>query len=1011
MQFHRSVHFLLKPHWLFILSLSLTACGGGGSNKSTTNNSVAVSSSSFANSTSSINGTSSSVQTSSSIATTSSSSNTTTSSSIATTSSSIGSSSSSSSSVVVVVDNLAPTISLAASTTNITVATTLNLTATANDNVGVSKVEFYDGASLINSDASSPFSYSVALTSANNGTKTFTAKAYDAANNVASSNSISVTVNIDSTAPTVSLVSSSTNVTAAGNITLTATATDNVGVSKIEFYDGTTLLNTDTVSPFSYSVALTSANNGTKTYTVKAYDAANNVTTSNAISVTVNIVPTLSLVASTTNMLIAENLTLSATATNITGVTKVEFYDGTSLIATDTSSPYSYVIARTNLENGNKSYTAKAYDSSGNIITSTAVNVTVDIDSVFPTVSLTGSATNITAATTLNLTATAADNKAVTKVEFYDGSTLLNSDTTAPYTWAINISGAQSGTHYYVAKAYDASNNITNSNTVNVVVNIDDQAPLINISMAASTNISFVSPYVVNATTSDNVGVTKVDFFIGSNLASTDTTSPFSYTFTPTWEWNGNHVITAKAYDAKNNVAISNALNILVNIPTQDPIDETLVINGPKRVIANTLNTYYTSSQYAPTVTWDWQDQDPTALGFTVNKAWRRPTAAGYAAVSYGDPDDALHSAGLLSGIYVTGTPLAVGEAFSCALKVDGTIACWGDNFYGSLGNNSNVDSRVPVSVSGISGAKAVEAGAMFACAIKSDDTVACWGQNDNDSGARGMLGNNTTTNSSVPVSVTGLTGVVALAVGDNHSCAITGADNKVRCWGRNWYDVLGNPSPDVESFSSTPVEVTGFTDAVAVSAGSYNNCAIKRGGSVWCWGHGYWGQLGNGTNTVTQRSPVKVVGLENAISVSVGDRFACAVTADSKVWCWGYNLYGQLGNNSLDARNLPGEAQFTGIFATSVSAGKTSVCATTSIGLFCWGNSNLGVFNSLTPTPLNVNNPVFAAIGHEHGCALLKDGSIKCWGDNSSGGVGSGSTENVIQSPATVSGGTIFWK
>lgn len=1011
MKFQNIFNFLLKPHWLLIFSLSLTACGGGSSNNSTTNNSVAVSSSSVANSTSSINGTSSSVQTSSSIATTSSSSNTTTSSSIATTSSSIGSSSSSSSSVILVVDNLAPTISLAASTTNITVATTLNLTATANDNVGVTKVEFYDGASLISTDTAAPFTYSVSVTSTNNGTKSYTAKAFDAAGNSTESSAISVVINIDSVAPTVSLASSSTNVTTATSITLTATATDNVGVSKVEFYDGASLINSDTASPYSYSIALTSTNNGTKNYTAKAYDAAGNLTTSNAVSVTINIdstAPTISLAASSTNILIAGNLTLTATATDNVGVTKVEFYDGTTLINTDTASPYAHVIAVTSANNGTKNYTAKTYDAAGNIATSAAVNVTIDIDTVAPTVSLSSSSTNITSATTLTLTATATDNKAVTKVEFYDGSTLLNTDTTAPYTYAISMNGAQSGTHYYLAKAYDASNNLNNSNTVNVVVNIDDQAPSISISMTA-TNITFVSPYSVNATATDNVGVTKVEFYIGANLAYTDTSSPYAYAFTPTWEWNGNYVFSAKAFDAKGNVAASNNVNAVVNIPTQNPIDETLVVNGPKRVIANTLNTYYTTSSYAPSLSWDWQDQDPTAPGFTVFKGWRKPTTTGYVYAEYGDAGDALHSVGGLSGIYVTGTPLAVGRAFGCALKVDGSIACWGDNFYGSLGNNSTTDSSVPVTVSGITGAKAVEAGEMFACAIKSDDTVACWGQNDNGTGASGMLGNNSTTNSPVPVSVSGLTGAVALAVGDNHSCAITAADNKVKCWGNNSYGTLGNYFLDPFTDWPTPVEVTGFTDAVAVSAGSVNTCAIKRGGTVWCWGHGYWGQLGNGTNPVSQVAPVQVVGLDKAISIAVGDRFACAVTADSKVWCWGYNLYGQLGNNSVDPVNLPVQVQ--GVTGTSVSAGANSACLTSPSGLYCWGNSGWSVFNSLIPMPLNVGTAVYGALGSEHGCALLNDGAIKCWGRNAGGALGNGSSATSSSVPVSVSGGAVFWK
>lgn len=174
-----------------------------------------------------------------------------------------------------------------------TTASTITLTATASDNVGVTRVEFYDGATLIGTDTTSPYTQAVSLTAANNGTHSYTARAFDAAGNSRVSAATSVTVNIagsgDTTAPTVSVTASPTSVTAAGNVTLTATASDNVGVTRVEFYQGTTLLATDTTAPYSATDAVTSAQNGTRSYTAKAFDAAGNSRVSAAASVTVNI--------------------------------------------------------------------------------------------------------------------------------------------------------------------------------------------------------------------------------------------------------------------------------------------------------------------------------------------------------------------------------------------------------------------------------------------------------------------------------------------------------------------------------------------------------------------------------------------------------------------------------------------------------------------------------------------------------------------------------------------------
>ncbi len=286
-------------------------------------------------------------------------------------------------------DTTAPTVSLASSAASVTSAATITLTATATDNVGVTRVEFYDGATLLGADLTAPYTWQIALSSANNGAHAYTARASDAAGNAATSAAVTVSVNIptggDTTPPTVSLTSSATSVTTARTITLTATATDDVGVTRVEFYDGATLLASDTAAPYATTVSLTSANNGTKSYTARAYDAAGNNRTSAAVAVTVNIPvadttpPTVALTSSATSVTAATTITLSATASDNVGVARVEFRDGATLLATDTSAPYATTVSLTSAQNGTRSYTARAYDAAGNSATSTAVTVTVNI--------------------------------------------------------------------------------------------------------------------------------------------------------------------------------------------------------------------------------------------------------------------------------------------------------------------------------------------------------------------------------------------------------------------------------------------------------------------------------------------------------------------------------------------------------------------------------------------------------------------------------------------------------
>jgi Bacterial Ig domain len=286
-----------------------------------------------------------------------------------------------------------PSISLSSNSNNVITAGTIKLTATATDEVGVTKVEFYDGVTKLGEDTTTPYEQSVDFTIANNGTKSYSAKAFDVANNSTSSDpATTVTVNIpDTTPPTVSLSSDVSSVTTASTIKLTATTTDNVGVTKVEFYEGTTKIGEDLSSPFEQSIDFLIANNGAKTYSAKAYDAANNATSSDPVGVVVNIAPgpdtvppTVSLSSTSSTVIVAGSIKLTATASDNLGVSKVEFYDGTTKLGEDTSTPFEQTINFVRANNGSKSFTAKAFDAANNSASSDPVVVGVNIPEILP---------------------------------------------------------------------------------------------------------------------------------------------------------------------------------------------------------------------------------------------------------------------------------------------------------------------------------------------------------------------------------------------------------------------------------------------------------------------------------------------------------------------------------------------------------------------------------------------------------------------------------------------------
>ena len=163
-------------------------------------------------------------------------------------------------------------------------------------------------------------------------------------------------------------------------------------------------------------------------------------------------------------------------------------------------------------------------------------------------------------------------------------------------------------------------------------------------------------------------------------------------------------------------------------------------------------------------------------------------------------------------------------------------------------------NSSTPVEVSGLSGAMAISVGDESACALLSGGTVECWGDNSN-----GKLGNGTTTNSLTPVAVTGLSGATVISVGEDSVCALL-SGSTIECWGDNEYGQLGNGTTTTNACecSTTPVAVSGLSGATAISAGDNSACALLSGGTVECWGGNSYGELGNGTTT-SSSTPVAV--------------------------------------------------------------------------------------------------------------------------------------------------------
>ncbi len=373
--------------------------------------------------------------------------------------------------------NAYPSVSITSPTnnTNYIAPASITINATATDADGtIAKVDFYNGTTLLKSVTAAPYTYS--WTGVAIGTYSITAKATDNLNAVTTSTAVTVIVKATNTPPSVSITSPTNNASfaASATITLNATAADADGtVSKVDFYNGTTLLKSVTTAPYTFSWANVAV--GTYSITAKATDNLNAVTTSTAVSVVVkatNTAPSVSLTAPTNNatFIAPATITLNATATDVDGtVSKVDFYNGTTLLKSVATAPYTFTYA--NLAVGTYKFTAKATDNLSAVTTSAIVTVVVKANTL-PTVSLTSPTNNATFTSPANvtLTATAADaDGTITKLDFYNSTTLLGSVTAAPYTFV--WSNVAAGTYTLTAKATDNNGGVTTSAAVQIVVN------------------------------------------------------------------------------------------------------------------------------------------------------------------------------------------------------------------------------------------------------------------------------------------------------------------------------------------------------------------------------------------------------------------------------------------------------------------------------------------------------------------------------------------------------------
>src|SRR6266571_3586817 len=271
----------------------------------------------------------------------------------------------------------------------------------------------------------------------------------------------------------------------------------------------------------------------------------------------------------------------------------------------------------------------------------------------------------------------------------------------------------------------------------------------------------------------------------------------------------------------------------------------------------------------------------------------------------------------------------------------------------------------------------------------------------------------------------TGASTATAVSAGVYHSCALL-SDGTAQCWGQNQTGQLGNGTA---TNSSTPVSVVGISGAADISSGGYHSCTRFPDGTLECWGLNDVGQLGNGT-TANSTTPVPVSGITNAITVSSGYIHTCALLPDGTVRCWGDNSYGELGDGTpVVPPPVRGGASTAHSSTPVMVIGITTAVAVTATTGFhtcavlqngtarCWGDNSSGrlgngsTTNSSIPVVVSgISTATAMTAGYADGCVLLQGGSVRCWGLNNYGQLGNGTTADAYTSVPVAGLGGVTW-
>lgn len=354
---------------------------------------------------------------------------------------------------------------------------------------------------------------------------------------------------------------------------------------------------------------------------------------------------------------------------------------------------------------------------------------------------------------------------------------------------------------------------------------------------------------------------------------------------------------------------------------------------------------------------------------------------------------------------------VSTGWTHTCGVTPAGAAFCWGGNG-GALGDGTTTERLTPVAVAMPAGVTftGMSSGGGHTCGLTPAGAAYCWGLNGD-----GEVGDGTKTDRLTPVAVTMPAGVTfaSMSADLTHTCGLTPTGEAV-CWGGNEFGQLGDGTT-MGRLTPTAVAMPVGVTFTSVVVGRYHSCGLTVVGAAYCWGYNGNGQIGDGTTTDRLTATAVAMPAEVTFaSLAVGDIHTCGLTAEGAAYCWGGNTLGRLGDGTTTPRLTPVAVVMpAGVTFASMSAGYANSCGLTTAGAaYCWGRNVFGELGDGTTTerltPVAVAMPAgvtFAslAVGFVYTCGLTPAGAGYCWGVNSGGRLGDGTTTDRLIPVAVV--------